>query len=278
MYAGVLHRDFKPDNVLVGADGRVRVTDFGLAMLGPTRALTIGGAIVGTPAYMAYEQLVGLPVDARADQFAFAVTACEALYGARPFAGTSVDDVRMAMESTPQIGRAPDVPPAIARVLARGLARDPAQRWPSMRALLAELRAAAFGSAELHLRVHTIAQLVAGGVHLVLCVALLVSMARTPDEPSSTSGSSDDSGALEIAAGLVLVFYLVTLLGWLFLGVVWGPLNALGLHKRWAWARWSTMAYGVLAALSCCALPYGAYAVWAMTRAGVRDAFARGHE
>lgn len=270
--AGVLHRDFKPDNVLVGADGRVRVTDFGLAALGPPRALTLGGAIVGTPAYMAPEQLVGLPVDARADQFAFAVTACEALYGARPFAGTTVDDVRLSMESGPAIGRAPDVPPAIARVLARALARDPGQRWPSVRALLHELRAASFGSAELHLRVHAIAQLTAGFVHLVLCVALVVRMASAPDEPQ-TSDTSSDAGAAGIAAGFVIVIYLVALLGWLFFGVVWGPLNAFGLHRRWPWARWSTMAYGALAALSCCALPYGVYAIWAMTRAGVKDAF-----
>ena len=274
--AGVLHRDFKPDNVLVGADGRVRVTDFGLAALGPPRALTMGGVIIGTPAYMAYEQLVGLPVDARADQFAFAVTACEALFGARPFAGTSVDELRLAMEGPPVIARAPDVPAAIARVLSRALARDPAQRWPSMHALLGELRGAAFGSAELHLRVHTMAQLAAGFVHLALCVVLVVRMATTPDEPSSSSGASDESGVAGIAAGFVIVLYLVALLGYMFLGVVWGPLNALGLSRRWAWARWSTMAYGAMAALSCCALPYGVYAIWAMTRPAVKDAFSRG--
>src|SRR5205085_3133038 len=80
--AGLVHRDFKPDNVLVGSDGRVRVTDFGLARdLGsrspeaaggsPPLHLTAAGALVGTPAYMAPEQLDGKPADARSDQFAF---------------------------------------------------------------------------------------------------------------------------------------------------------------------------------------------------------------
>ena len=105
---GLVHRDFKPDNVLVGRDGRARVLDFGLARppSGPelqpsaidldadprATALTRDGALLGTPAYMAPEQHLGLTADARSDQFAFAVALFDAVYGQPPFRG---DDLRM---------------------------------------------------------------------------------------------------------------------------------------------------------------------------------------
>src|SRR5215470_6274154 len=86
--AGLVHRDFKPENVLLGADGRARVTDFGLAV-----AAGAAGELAGSVPYMAPEQLQGEAVDARADQFAFAVALYEALYGERPFAGSTGGDV-----------------------------------------------------------------------------------------------------------------------------------------------------------------------------------------
>ncbi len=158
--AGLVHRDFKPDNVMIGDDRRVRVMDFGLARTivdepepMPTEdgvksgsgalsmRLTHAAAVVGTPAYMAPEQLGSEPVDARADQFAFCVSAWETLYGERPFHGNDVAELAMAVLSgtvTPP-KRASSVPASIRRALERGLAVDPAQRWPSMDALLAEL-------------------------------------------------------------------------------------------------------------------------------------------
>ncbi len=168
--SGVLHRDFKPYNVLVDEAGRVCVGDFGLATLGeesyaaatlrwePGRAfdLTTTGALLGTPAYMGPQQLRGLSIDARADQFAYCVAAWELLYGDRPFTVTST-----GLEAIPELldlidaGPPPPpvdsrVPAAVCEVLRRGLAVDPDQRWPTMDALIANLERAGHRPATEH--------------------------------------------------------------------------------------------------------------------------------
>ncbi|HEY0137490.1 MAG TPA: serine/threonine-protein kinase [Nannocystis sp.] len=154
--AGLVHRDFKPDNVLVGADGRVCVADFGLARDGSEEArapdagqaarpldmsLTATGALLGTPTYMSPEQHEGRVADARSDQFSFCVALWEALYGGRPFRGDSHAQIALAVTA----GRITE-PPADTRgprrliaVLRRGLVVAPAGRYPSMHALLAAL-------------------------------------------------------------------------------------------------------------------------------------------
>jgi eukaryotic-like serine/threonine-protein kinase len=165
--AGLVHRDFKPDNVMIGVDphrthgfGRVRVTDFGLARaeafvsegdqtqeyrrrgtLDSVPATpTVDGVAVGTPAYMSPEQHDARPVDARSDQFAFCVTLWEALFGVRPFTGRSIAELAVAIqEGAPQPPMRSGVPRWLAAVVARGLAADPAARYPDMDALLAAL-------------------------------------------------------------------------------------------------------------------------------------------
>ena len=140
--AGVVHRDFKPANVLVGLDGRVRVTDFGLSRPGPalelpphaSPLLTRDGAIIGTLAYMSPEQIDGKAADERSDQFAFCVALTEALTGQRPFEGESWSSLSVSLSNKPRLGGG--VSPRLRAVLRRGLERDPSRRFLSMTGLL----------------------------------------------------------------------------------------------------------------------------------------------
>ena len=156
---GLLHRDFKPDNVMVSTDGRVRVMDFGLArrneMLdtsehgeAPTEralelSLTQVGSVMGTPSYMAPEQHVGTRADSRTDQFAFCVTLWEALYGQRPFAGKTLAELSMNVVEG-KLRQPPSgskVPAWLRAVCERGLSHKPEQRFESMSDLLRGIEA-----------------------------------------------------------------------------------------------------------------------------------------
>jgi tetratricopeptide (TPR) repeat protein len=160
--AGIVHRDFKPENVLVARDGTVRVTDFGVARVTALAAgepearpldddgqpldaaLTVSGALLGTPVYMAPEQLMGEPVDARADIFSYCAGLYEALYRQRPFVFRNMAELRAAVCSgklrPPPPGHG--VPDVLGRIVERGLMASPDARWPSMQALDAALEEA----------------------------------------------------------------------------------------------------------------------------------------
>lgn len=155
--AGLVHRDYKPENVMVEHTDRVRVLDFGLArpdgpsaqshedieLTEPTTAawdrLTETGTVLGTPAYMAPEQFVGRVADARADQFAFCVTVFEALYADRPFGGATMAELSAAVlggEIRPVNPEHFGVPSRVHQALLRGLSTRPEDRHASMDALL----------------------------------------------------------------------------------------------------------------------------------------------
>ena len=143
--AGIVHRDFKPDNVIIDGDGRARVLDFGLSEgidQAPTSPQTgTEGSFTGTPAYMAPEQFSGRPSDSRSDVFSYAVTLWEALVGCRPFPGSSISAVQKRI-CAGEIAEPPAhhrLPRRIDRLLRQALATAPDERIPSMAALLSEL-------------------------------------------------------------------------------------------------------------------------------------------
>ena len=181
---GIVHRDVKPENVMVEESGRVRVMDFGLARVGNDADLlstlessgrsvedavaTADGAVIGTPAYMAPEQFRGELVDARTDAFSFCVMFWEALCGARPFAGRTITELgQRVMTGT----REPFVPrrgvsSALRRAIERGLEVDPSARFVSMDALLAAITTAGSKRATRVLAVGSSAIVIAGAFAL----------------------------------------------------------------------------------------------------------------
>ncbi|HET9625532.1 MAG TPA: protein kinase, partial [Kofleriaceae bacterium] len=179
--AGIVHRDFKPHNVLRSRAGRIVVTDFGLAREAqaelpphaprdpehearearrdglPASArpvmfpdstpsslsgITVTGSLLGTPAYMAPEQWGGGAVTPATDQFAFCVALWEALAGERPFSGPTIDDLRRQAHAGPSARAAAKIPRRLRPILLRGLDPDPAMRWPNMDALLTQIQRA----------------------------------------------------------------------------------------------------------------------------------------
>jgi len=195
---GLVHRDVKPSNILVGRDGRARIGDFGLARaveIDGDPALTRTGHVVGTPAYMAPEQRAALPVDARADQYALCVALAEALGGTRP--GPETPAAKLRVESR------------YAAAIARGLRIDPDERWPDLGALVAALTAAPTTVAASH---SARAWIVGGAVIAAAAAVVLVVGMRSRSEgaggdprlvagPGVGSQRSNGSGADDSGGG-----------------------------------------------------------------------------
>ena len=211
--AGLVHRDFKPENVMIGDDGRARVGDFGLARSptgsepGSTRthpvdlSSTRTGAILGTPTYMAPEQARGEAIDARADQLAFCIVAWETLAGKRPFTGTTIEDCLRSMEAGERQAAA-KLPGRLRRALDRGLAARQQDRYPSMRELLARLRPR---SAKAY-------RVIAAGLIAALGATAVIAWAAggTPVESCDTAGDSlisppDQLGSPDVASRMASV-------------------------------------------------------------------------
>jgi serine/threonine protein kinase len=151
---GLIHRDFKPDNLLLGFDGRVRVADFGLAMgHGPRQEATagvlsslfdttqVGHGIAGTPSYMAPEQHRGAKITAHCDQFAFCVSLYEALLGGKPFRGAHRAELVSAIERQEfaPLQSKRSVPRWLRAIVVKGLSYDPAHRHASLQELVAQI-------------------------------------------------------------------------------------------------------------------------------------------
>jgi serine/threonine protein kinase len=148
---GIIHRDIKPANVMLDGAGRVKLTDFGVARLSDSAGQegTRAGTMVGTPSYMSPEQIKGLPVGAGADLFATGVLLYQCLSLQKPFVGTNEYDIwqKIVNDDPPPLATYRDmVPAALERTLLRALAKEPKNRPPSARALIAELKAAVAGA------------------------------------------------------------------------------------------------------------------------------------
>jgi eukaryotic-like serine/threonine-protein kinase len=139
---GIVHRDIKPHNVLVDGEGRLKVTDFGIARAGVSQ-MTEAGSIIGTAQYLSPEQAKGAPVDQTSDLYSVGVVLYELLTGVVPFSGDTPVEIAMKHLSNvpePPSGRRADVPRDLDMVVMRALAKDPSERYQSAEEMDADLR------------------------------------------------------------------------------------------------------------------------------------------
>ena len=177
---GIVHRDIKPSNVMVLPGDQVKVADFGIARLEASE-FTIVGDLLGTPAYMAPEQLSGGPIDHRTDLFAAGVILFEMLTGVKPFRGKSLTEIISFMEKRgPEDVRAlnPAVPEAMKHVIGKSVAFDPAQRYADAAVFSKAVAEAMLGPGEPQLR---------GSARIEAQAQITVSSAQTTSREASFS-------------------------------------------------------------------------------------------
>ena len=194
--AGIVHRDVKPGNVLLSTDGRVLVTDFGIAKASDGLELTGAGMTLGTAKYLSPEQVEGRPVDARADVYATGVVLYELVCGQPPFvADTELATALARVQRDPAPPRTlrPDVPPNLESIILRALARQPADRFQHASELRDALRAAGAGTPGQagQTGTHT-------GAHVPLAPAAVAAAAAGPDATFALQRPADHT----VAAGL----------------------------------------------------------------------------
>ncbi|MCA9623893.1 MAG: serine/threonine protein kinase, partial [Myxococcales bacterium] len=281
--SGLVHRDFKPQNLLVTTDERVLVTDFGLAFSSQDGAREIAG----TPAYMAPEQRRG-EASALSDQYGFALCLAEALGASLPAPG--------AVPELPS-----RIPDWLRAVLRRALSADPAQRYPSMDPLLADLRGGRGVTASAHVTANA---LLLGGLTLLHAFWLLVMVwagVKLWLDPSILDSALEGDAMEETAPAIegeaqldeeldeeleepveepltftdaAILTYAAYWAVWTALGLLWAPISGLGLSRRKAWARVSTMLYAAFTGFSVLGLPYSGYALYSLSRPDVVGLFA----
>ena len=230
---GLIHRDIKPDNILIDATGRAWLADFGLARaIGPDvqiadadarssaehldeaalehSAITRSGAVVGTPAYMSPEQHRGDEVDERTDQFSLCAALFESLYDERPFAGRTWRELREAVcggeiAPRPTLGRAKEVPPSLYPVLARGMSARVEDRYSGLPELLEALREAADAPPwwRRGARVVGVGAAFVVGASLIAALTLVVAATALLNMESPEGGEADAEVAAVDAGGPV---------------------------------------------------------------------------
>jgi serine/threonine protein kinase len=188
--AGIVHRDIKPDNVFVAEDHRVMVGDFGLArgdVMDTTTSLTVSGAVIGTPLYMSPEQLHGDTATKKSDQFALCASIWEAVLDERPFRGTTIAAIVLAMQKVPELPKTatPEQRKVLA-ILQRGLDPDPTKRFDDIEGLVAALEQPVAKSRAVWIGLGAVLLAIAG------TVAVLAATRRSPDAqpPGSAPGSA----------------------------------------------------------------------------------------
>ena len=236
--AGVVHGDFKPDNVIVSNEGRAFVTDFGLARFHAPGASERSPQIAGTPAYMAPEQLRGASATPASDQFSFCATLRESL--------------------------PPGAPGWVLPMIERGLDADPARRFSSMSELGARLRQRL--EANVHYAINALLQLLMVPFHVGV-TTLFVWAFVSSDKPGPSTPTHPGTEIL----GTIIVGWLMLLFfsGWAPAGIIWAPLNAYGLFRKRRWAVTSSLVYSAIAALTCFGTPaaiYGLATLWPLRK------------